>query len=267
MQDAFYFMGVDSAPAVGNRADDGALAVLRARPRVPKVLTPNPADWIREYIWAYVLRGASAREWSGFIHLKHRQFGLTRLCIDPQGGGQWIMQELNKSRQIINQVETEVTPICSLIEQGVVHGDFILMVFKPTDPSLKQLWPMATHPENLNDNMHVTFQQDMEHGQIWFPPKYDQVPREERGNLNAEADWAWRHLSDIGQQLNKIQVATKESGEWELTARNARKFSSSGRKDKAYAAMYADVAFLAWLKTNGGEFEHEAGGDAMVSFM
>ena len=99
MKHHFYFLGVDPAPAMEKSADDGALGMGRARPRrsvmVPtkdggmearpegEVLTSSPVDWIFEYVWAYRLRGASAREWSGLIHAKHQQFGLTRITLDP----------------------------------------------------------------------------------------------------------------------------------------------------------------------------------------
>ena len=63
-------MGVDPAPARGSTSDDGALAVLRISPR-PGVAEPagNVGDWRAEFVWAYRLRGATARQWSGFMHL------------------------------------------------------------------------------------------------------------------------------------------------------------------------------------------------------
>ena len=112
----FYFLGVDPALASGRKNDDGALAVLRARPKVERRgdLEENPwegqsvSDWIVEAVWAYRLRGAGMREWSGFIHKKHAHFGFSGLLIDPGagGGGGFLELELAKGRQLIDGIET-----------------------------------------------------------------------------------------------------------------------------------------------------------------
>jgi hypothetical protein len=50
--------GIDPAPAQGKKSDDGAIVILRARPR-PGIETPgeNVSDWLPEFVWAYRLRG------------------------------------------------------------------------------------------------------------------------------------------------------------------------------------------------------------------
>lgn len=281
----FYFMGVDPAPAQTKTADDGAIVIGRARPRMPVpvkaseltlnmenrnengelVLTSSPADWIFEYVWAYRVRKADPREWSGLIHAKHQQFKLTRLCMDPQGGGYGIMNLLNKSRQLVNQSETLCTPICSVNDEGVVLGDFILTLFKRSDPGIKALWPLLAGDDVLVDVMHVAFQMALDHGQIALPPKFEETPEEIRKAFSPEQEWASRLLTLMGRQLSNIRVATKEDGSWDMTARNARRFSAIGLKDVAYAGIYAYVAFLSWLKTNGEEFDLGQEGEAMFS--
>lgn len=298
----FYFMGVDPAPAQTKTADDGAIVIGRARPRMmgnysfgmehgtdpaamgksghpsPRpspqgeggetpVLTSSPADWIFEYVWAYRVRKADPREWSGLIHAKHQQFKLTRLCLDPQGGGYGIMNLLNKSRQLINQSETLCTPICSVNDEGVVMGDFILTLFKQSDPGIKALWPLLAGSDVLVDVMHVAYQMALDHGQIALPPKFEETPEEIRKNFTPEQEWASRLLTLMGRQLTNIRVATKENGSWDMTSRNARRFSAIGLKDIAYAGIYAYVAFLSWLKTNGEEFDLDQQGDAMFSVL
>jgi len=56
-----------------------------------------------------------------------------------------------------------------------------------------------------------------------------------------------------------IHVATKDSGEWDLTRNGAFRFSAVGKKDMAYAALFALVRALIWLKA--GELEFQVGGE------
>ena len=54
---------------------------------------------------------ASARQWAGIIHQHHQRFRFERICMDPNGGGTLIKRELISTRQLINGVDTDVTPI------------------------------------------------------------------------------------------------------------------------------------------------------------
>lgn len=268
MKNAFYFLGVDAAAAMSRSADDGALVAGRARMRQPEMTpTSNPTDWLFEYVWAYRLRKASAREWSGLVHAKHLQFNFTRIGLDPQGGGYWVMNELNKSRQLINQVETECTPIVGFEEEGVVHGSFILTVMKRSDAGIRQLWPMLQGDDSFKDALHVVMQQAVEHAQVAFPPPFNQLPAEVTSQWSVEKQWASKALTAVALQLANIEVATKDDGAWDLTARGARRFSCKGRDDLAMAAIYAYVAFLTWLKMANGDFEDGGGGAEMFSVM
>ena len=60
-----------------------------------------------------------------------------------------------------------------------------------------------------------------------------------------------------------IQVATAADGTYALTGHSAKQFSAGGKKDLAYACIYAYVRFLVWLKMGELEFgegrEDEAG--------
>lgn len=265
----YYFLGIDSAPAIGRRSDDGALVAGRARmknkglvpgsgvsgnspdpiPQTPDSFSNNPAHWWFEFVWAYVLRGARVREWSGFIHAKHRQFGFMGILMDPGGGGIQIMQELAMSRQLINGIETECTPIVRIEEMTVPGGAFILNMFKRGDPGINELWPLLAGDDNLVDAMHVAMSEAVEHGMVILPRPFHEIPPPEFKLWSQERQWAARNLRALGSQLVNIQVATNDDGTWALTRHHARQFSATGKKDIAYAGIYAYIRFLIWLRS------------------
>lgn len=260
-----YFLGVDPAPAVGRRADDGALVAGRGVMRDPTApISSNPSAWWFQFVWAYVLRGARVREWSGFIHAKHRQFNFTGILMDAGagGGGVQIMQELALSQQLINGVETECVPIVRPEEESVVNGYFILNMFKRGDPGINALWPLLQGDDNLVDGAHVAFAEAVEHAGVMLPRPFHERPREETQDWPQEKQWAARNLGALANQLTRIQVVTNDDGTWALTRHNARQFVATGKKDIAYAAMFAYICFLIWLKTGGQEFQFDLEGDA-----
>ncbi|HEV2330563.1 MAG TPA: hypothetical protein VGY56_17420 [Verrucomicrobiae bacterium] len=282
----FYFLGIDPAPALRKTADDGALAILRVKPKpgLGRAPTANVGDWLAEFVWAYRVRGdklrslrtatgkedsvfiaETTREWSGHIHRKHRHFGLTGLCMDPQGGGQHIMTELNKSRQTIEGVETEVTPIASLDDLSSGVAEYILTMFRAQDPAIRALWPILTGVDNLYDAMHRAFEEAIEHGIVSFPMPFNERPASTTEGWELEKKWALKNLDAARLQLSNIQVVTRDDGTLALTRNNARQFMASGKKDLAYACIYAYIRFLAWLKMGEMDLENEAQDDGLFN--
>jgi|GEM_PF-1182268 len=272
----YYFLGIDPAPALRKTADDGALVVLRVRPKpgLGRAPTGNVGDWLAEFVWAYRVRGdkralkedsvyvaETTREWSGHVHRKHLHFGFTGLCLDPQGGGQHIMTELNKSRQLIEGVETEVTPIASLDDTGSGIAQYILTMFRAQDPTIRNLWPILSGVDNLYDAMHRAFEEAIEHGIVSFPLPFNERPSSTTEGWEVEKKWALKNLDAARLQLSNIQVLTRDDGTLALTRNNARQFSASGKKDLAYACIYAYIRFLAWLKMGEMDLENETQGD------
>ena len=253
----FYFMGVDPAPARGSKSDDGALAVLRVSPR-PGVAEPtgNVGDWRAEYVWAYRLRGATARQWSGFIHLKHRHFGLSGICMDAAGGGTWINDETILTKQTIEGVETQCMPIASQedLERTGPNVQLLLTMFRRRDPGIQHLWPHLAGDDNLYESMYMVFQEAVTYMTVTWPKAYNErAPRETEG-WPEEKRWALKTLDAARSQLVDIQVATAADGTYALTGHSAKQFSAGGKKDLAYACIYAYVRFLVWLKMGELEF-------------
>lgn len=274
-----FFLGVDPAPSQTRKADDGAMAILRARPKpgLGRPVTANAADWETAFVWAYRVRGAvhdpgdegiavaeNNRQWSGLIHARHRVFGFSGICMDPQGGGSMVMTELNQTRQLINNVELQVTPIVTPdnIAAGVA-ANYILTMFRLRDNAVKALWPILQGEDSLYDAMHMTFQQAVEHAMVLWPKPFNNRDPEEYKDWPPELRWALKNLDAAREQLSNIQAATQDNGEWLLTGNNAKSYSAMGKKDLAYACIYAYIRFLIWLKQNELEFtgtEEESGG-------
>lgn len=269
-----YFMGIDPAPAQGDRNDDGAIGVLRARPRPGLGSAPssNLSDWLAEFVYAYRVRGdrkrslpegaldgRSARHWSGLIHRKHRDFGLSGILMDSQGGGQWILPELAKHKQLIEGIETECVPIVLPDDYSAGEAYHILDLYRMTDDGVRALWPVLAGLDNLAEAMHVVFQTAVENALACFPLPYNERPAPTTQTWSQEQKWALKNLDAAREQMIDIQVAVRDDGTWDLTRNGAKKFFAADKKDLAYACIMAWVRFLIWLKL--GEFEeNEAGG-------
>lgn len=260
----FFFEGVDPAPSEGQSSDDGALVVGRAIPRVQVVdgaplemLSDNPADWHFDYVYARRLtwkEKASGRQWAGLIHQHHRAFGLSKLCLDPNGGGVNLERELAAPRQLINGVETEVTPIVKPGSVLVTRGHYLLHFMRRGDPGVLAVWPdlvEAAGDDVLNDALYAMMRDALERTAVSFPAPWDEWWIERRAEVERwpeEAQWALRCLTTAVTQFGKVSVATRSDGTYALTKRNARTFEAVGKKDLVSACMYCYAAFLMWLR-------------------
>ena len=56
-----------------------------------------------------------------------------------------------------------------------------------------------------------------------------------------EKKWALKMFDEVRRQLVIVHVAMKDNGEYDLTRNRAFRFSAIGKKDLAYAAMFALV--------------------------
>ncbi|HEX3800270.1 MAG TPA: hypothetical protein VH413_16360 [Verrucomicrobiae bacterium] len=261
----FYFMGIDPAPARGTKSDDGAMAILRVRPR-PGVKEPSKtaSDWLCEFVWAYRLRGATASQWSAFIHKQHRHFGLAGICMDAQGGGIWINDEMIKEEQIIDGIKTRCVPIACIedLERTGPNVQQILTMYRRRDPGIQSLWPHLAGEDVLYEAMHNVFQEAVVYQSVSWPKPYNERQREETLAWPEEKQWALRTLDAGRGQLVNLQVAVNQDGTFALTAKGAKQFSAGGKKkDLAYAQIYAYVRFLVWLQMAEWEFADGAGGN------
>jgi len=273
MKHAYFFEGVDPAPSDSHRSDQGALVLGAATPRTQPTssekeevtLSDNPADWYFDYVYARVLthrEKATSRQWSGLIHEHHRAFGLEKILMDPGagGGGIFVQRELRSPRQLIQGIETEVTPIADQVDgpRLVARAHFILHMFKRGDPGIEMVWPgeggrSLAGDELLKDGLYSAMKEAVDGAMVAWPgPTADWYAdhKAEVESWTEERRWALKNLDAATKQLGNIMVATKEDGTQLFTARGARQFSSAGRDDIALASMLCRGAFLIWLRSD-----------------
>lgn len=265
----YYFCGFDTAPAQSARADDGAIVVLRATPRHEAeegALSERADDYAESALYARKIRNASARQWSGFLHLLDERFGGFSMIVgDPGGGGLFIRKELGSSRQLIENAERECTPIVTPDDPNApVVAKYTLRLFKRGDTGIESVWPKLAGDDVLNDAAHGALREAIEHGHVVLPPDAREWKRDQVAGWSEERQFALRNLSEMAAQLVNITVATKDDGTYAFTKHNVRMFSARGRKDLAYAFMYAHVAFLIWLRQVGQEEMYGGGDDSMT---
>jgi hypothetical protein len=257
---ALYFLGIDPARAETKKADDGALVVLRAVPL--NGIVNDIHGYKLSFCYAYKVRGADAPQWSAIIHKKHQHFHFTGMLMDPLGGGSWIQPELKKVEQFINGVKVHVRPIATLEdEEGMmVMADFILAIFRPKDIRVAQTWGSMgmLKMENLIDIAHTELREAFLTSGIGFPPFVGHLPKDQTAGWSIEKRYGSVLISDrragMAAQLQGIFVQTNEDGTTFLSKpANARLFNSRGKKDFAYAGLYAYARFKMWLTGSQNE--------------
>jgi hypothetical protein len=111
--------------------------------------------------------------------------------------------------------------------------------------------------------MHMAFQEAVTYMTVTWPKAYNDRAPAEYENWPQEKRWALKTLDAGRGQLVDIQVAAAADGTYALTGHSAKQFSAAGKKDLAYACIYAYVRFLVWLKLGELEFgegnEEESG--------
>jgi len=102
--------------------------------------------------------------------------------------------------------------------------------------------------------MHMAFQEAVTYMTVTWPKAYNDRDPAEYAGWPEEKRWALKTLDAARSQLVDIQVATAADGTYALTGHSAKQFSAAGKKDLAYACIYAYVRFLVWLKLGELEF-------------
>ena len=253
----YYFLGADPAPAQTTKADDGALVVLRATPK-GDVESEDIRDWNLDWVWAYRVRKADAAQWGAIMHRKDRSFKFAGIMMDPGGGGQWVRMELKKGMQNISGNPTPVIPIACPEDEAEMpsQGNFVLSMFRMMDPAIQKMWGdmQLVNLDGLYDKVHSEFQEAWMLGMFGLPTPIKDMPKSEVSGWSIEKVAALDLIETMAKQITSINVKTDELGGTKFSKNGAKQFICKGRKDFAYAGMYAFAKFMAWLRDHGDEF-------------
>ena len=274
--------GMDIAPGQSIRADYSALGVLRivelidGRARsVIGMWVELPCTLIRHgrrfnvaFTYAFMLRNKSGPETSGFIHFMHRLFGFSLLVLDPGGGGLWVYKELKKDTQEIEGHISKVVPLCTLAEPLSADKLAIVHFFGRSEDQgrLREL----VEPDYLRGEegflaaMHLRYREAWEAQEVLLPLALDRRPPAEVAGWRPEVIEAQKTL-DIGVgQLANVRQLTSAEGHPLTSKRGFALFGATGKKDVAYAMLYAFCGGQLWFYLHGDE--EEAGDDAVESY-
>jgi len=95
-----------------------------------------------------------------------------------------------------------------------------------------------------------------------FPEPFDARTAEAIAGLSEDQRFALIALDRARSQLMNVQVAMRESGGYELTRNGAKTFFVKGKKDLAYACIFAYIRFLIWLQS--GDWEDQENEDTGI---
>lgn len=247
-----FFAGIDPAKSETRKAADGSIVVGVAEPKGLKP-TEDPNDWWFDLVYGYKVRNAEVDQWSGLIHRKESDFGLSMIVMDYGGGGDWVRGFLKRPKQMIRGQETNVNPIACIEDEPIVEMEarFILSMFKPKDEKIAKLYKDQTHQHesNLVDYGHQEWLTALSNGNVGLPQPRKLRDKEQGAHNDPEELQHANLMVDLAvSQLQRICVRTENDGRTYINGHHAREFTAKGRKDFAYAAMYSYMAFLCWLK-------------------
>ena len=201
---------------------------------------------------------AEVDQWSGLIHRKEQDFGMSMIMMDYGGGGDWIRGFLKKPNQTIRNQLVTVKSIACIEDEALVESDatFNLAMFKPKDQRVEKLYADQTrqHESNLIDFSHQELKTALEKQWIGLPARNKELKqREDYEEFSEEHKHASEMIDLMCAQWQRICVQTENNGSIYLNGHHARMFSAKGHKDFAYAGMYAYIGFLCWLKNFADE--------------
>lgn len=247
--------GVDVAPGQSINADYCGTVNCRilelgeASRMVPTYIHPlTGVPFHVSFTFAHMMRDVSSGQVSGFIHLLHRIFSYSGIMLDPGGGGLWIYKDLKQPVQKINNVETNVVPLCTAEEPLQMDKHAVVMFFKRS-PALNPLFQQQfmVSDDGFLDACHRRFREAWEATQFVWPQRLEHRAPSEVREMIHNTLWAHKYLDLAMDQLSQVRQAVKADGTPDLTSRGFARFQSPRKKDLAYAAFYAYIAALKWM--------------------
>lgn len=249
--------GQDTATAGSESADWTTVYVISAMPETAASFETLEARgilanasfggvrYIVRLVWGTLVRGWSPGDISSYIHTLDHRYGFTAINMDPGGGGHAVASEMRKRRQ---QIEGEWRMVPPLVEAKDAHmhpdGKPTVHMFTRS-PEFGALWGGNWGTDAALVNMqHHRFRNALRARKIWFPAAYEDLLAAVQGGLGGEEVRAWRSCEEAITQIKSIAVVKVGKGSEaapKILSGGYLAFKSDGKKDAAYACIYAFV--------------------------
>lgn len=259
-----YVLGGDAAPGQGKNADSCFVEIWRAvemRPSEKWTWFERDKYWFVAPCYAHTFNNVSAPQYSGLIHGLHRRFGLSRVVLDPGGGGAWVYKDLLEREQIIDNVRMQVTPICTRDEPLQADKQPIVVMFK-RGSELDPLWAphFRASDDGLVEAAHRAHRESIEAKEYAIPQLLSNRAKAEVLGMLPGETWAQRCMDKIFAQTTQVTEKVDGEGRPIISGRGFKLFGSKIKKDGAYARLYAYCGMKLVLEGDGvgnGEYEEE----------
>lgn len=228
--------------------DDFAMSVLRM---ANKNATPHHCFTIRK-------SGVTAEQMSGIIHKYHLIYGFRYLGIDVLGGGLFVLDELKKNTQLIDNERIICTPLVE-VDDYTNHylGQKIIVPIRRSCMFIEKMWGKMQSDSILVNRMHTEMKKAIENRELvlasdwsgWESDKsdWDVHAKREWLNLNSGLSPAERTKAEMDLavcQLVLVDIERDRNGVPQIDSHGMYKFSSKQKKDAAYSILYAKLMHL-----------------------
>lgn len=269
-----YGFGWDTATGATRKSDLNAGVVCKARlvaddGRTPGLWRIGARAYRITFPWAMQKRGGDGGVLAGLIHRQHQRFGFSRIVMDPQGGGDWVLKELWKPVQFFDGKTHRVTGLCT-IENSSQYPEALPLVCRFThgNPDLAVVWGedrFRTSAEGIVEAAHRIARDMIDTGAFGWPATAEERNAADLEAMSPEERLALKFLEICGSQFPQIKTLLGKDGETpKMTKNGFLMFKAEGKrkKDLAYAALYALVAVLSIIMDP--DHEEETGDDAVM---
>src|SRR5581483_10725734 len=219
----------------------------------------NGVPWHCSFTFAHMFKNADTGQVAAFIHLLDSVFGLSKIALDPGGGGVWIYPDLKKEKLLVDGVERSFVPLCPRQEAITSDKRAIVESFKrggDFDSLIEALYLVSE--EGFIHAWHLLYRQAWEGAHFAYPlPIDERDPKELRG-LPEMLLHALRYLSIGLKQLNNIRQLTDKDGHIITSRRGGFPlYRAVGKKDVAYSGLFAFAAGELMLRGSASEEEED----------
>ena len=255
-QDEVFLAGIDIAHGGQyGKGDDSAIEILKWH---NKKLT---------HVYAEAMHSVRLEQIAARVHKINLDFGgLNTILLDPLGGGLFLVDYLLMDSQQIDGAETMVTPIATRDDDRVVDAQRSLVLLTQGQPEISNpefgIFGKMVSPSALVNRCHTSFQGAIEHQNIYAPGSLEMEEEAVLSYLDKHPSLltARQTIDETYLELIAVERVHDDDGKPKLDKFQMMQFTSRIKKDRAYALMYAYIAFLIHMKSRDFDAELEGTG-------